>query len=110
VIEMTKATKKRPLRGVRLLRATLEHIKADPKHWNQQRWKCRSSYCFGGWAIILGGEHLIDGEYASVDYWRLARKFLGISRVQAGYLFYVGNTLRDLEKQVKSIISKKRAH
>lgn len=38
-----------------LLDATLAHIKAHPKEWNQISWRCSTGMCFAGTACSLAG-------------------------------------------------------
>lgn len=38
-----------------LLLSTLDHVKADPKSWHQQSWRCGTTACFAGHAALLNG-------------------------------------------------------
>lgn len=53
----------RPTPNAELAYRTLDQIDASPEHWRQSSWVCGTSYCFGGWAVVLSGGQLNeDGE------------------------------------------------
>lgn len=65
--------------NVDLLEKTYAYIEANPQHWNQGTWRCKTGMCFAGWAASLaGGEWVVEtnegrhnlagGFYAAEDY------------------------------------------
>lgn len=49
--------------NVELMERVLEHIEADPAHWDQQVWAtvdtiCGTSHCFAGWTVGLAGHDI----------------------------------------------------
>lgn len=48
--------------NVPLLDATLNHIIQNPKDWNQNEWRCGTSYCFAGWAAVISGWEPVEKE------------------------------------------------
>jgi len=70
----------------------LDTIKAHPETWNQAKWHCGTTHCFAGHAQILAGH---EPDVGTVIY--DAMKFLGISSIDEGWLFYSYRTLSDFE-------------
>lgn len=110
--------------NVRLLRATLAHIEANPDQLNSEWYRYTTGKCFGGHAIELaGGRWVVDdpeeplGEFlhpepdddpAAVlhmvpDDYRAAR-VLGLTDEQAAVLFAPDNTLADLRRIVADLV------
>jgi hypothetical protein len=51
--------------NIELLEETYRFIEANPQHWNQRSWRCKTGMCFAGWAAELaGGEWLLDARKA----------------------------------------------
>jgi hypothetical protein len=71
--------------------AVIDQIKAHPKQWKQHLWHCGTSHCFGGWAQILS-QRPADEFEVRAD----ARQFLGITALEADYLFDHKRTLAEL--------------
>jgi len=103
--------------NVELLKKTLEAIKANPDHWEQETWHCGTSHCFAGFAELLSLGLPIDSEecdlrdspsvYNEVKWqWNTrdnAMKALGLNDSFDSYdkhLFSAFHTLEDLTKMV----------
>jgi hypothetical protein len=105
-----------------LLRKTLETIKQNPEHWDQQFWHCDTSHCFAGfthlislgldvtkshfndqidWQDFHGACYSING-VVTVDY---AKEALGLYYEDAQRLFNCLNNLSDLERIVEELCS-----
>ena len=78
--------------NVENFKRVLDHIKAHPETWNQEKWHCGTAHCFAGHAQIMSG-HPIDKYYVEED----AKIFLNISYEQAVYLFMANRTIADFE-------------
>lgn len=98
-----------------LLLKTLETIKANPEHWNQEEWHCGTSHCFAGFTHLIDaglpitticpvwGVEYDDGGWDFTE--EYAAKALGLDKDQADLLFYVDNKLEDLEVIVDNLIT-----
>jgi hypothetical protein len=98
-----------------LLIETLETIKANPQHWNQENWHCGTTHCFAGFCeLIVKGESL-KKEYLSFpedvsiyNFWENTREFsrkqLNLSEYDSDILFRPSNSLEDLERLVNYLI------
>lgn len=73
--------------------AVLAQIKAHPETWNQGAWHCGSAHCFAGWLQVMGG-YEESWDYAPAD----ARSELGITAVEAEWLFDACRTIEDFER------------
>lgn len=79
-----------------LMRRTLDGIRFDLEHWDQDWWvsdtdACGTTYCVAGWAYVLGTgrkvtEEQVVGEQISIAL--EAKKLLGLDLDQARKLFY----------------------
>jgi hypothetical protein len=49
-----------PAPNVDLLRRTLAYIEEHPQEWNQRAWRCGTTACFAGHAVILDGGRWAD--------------------------------------------------
>lgn len=106
----------------------LDHIDAHPTEWDQATWKCGSSHCFGGWAVVLSGatvdysnDELVvvagPDELLDLEIEDAARQALGVTPVGAyvenfngpgrhrdpGWLFGASNTRAELGRMVEAI-------
>src|SRR5690348_5458725 len=41
--------------NIELLEKVLKHIEDNPETWDQGNWRCGTSYCFAGHAVLLSG-------------------------------------------------------
>jgi hypothetical protein len=74
---------------------------------------CGTAFCFAGWAALLGGWHqcrdldeqVVDetGRVEHMEY--AARESLGLTDVQADYLFAGGNTQELIDRYVAAIVA-----
>lgn len=92
-----------------LLRRAVDHIKAHPEDWDQERFlpwptSCGTRYCIAGHIVVLSGE--FSGEFPAwlVNGWsredsvcQVARNLLGISNREAVRLFDASRTIADFE-------------
>jgi hypothetical protein len=105
-----------------LLRKTLETVKQNPEHWDQQFWHCDTSHCFAGFThlISLGldvtkNHYNDDFDYMRPDgsYYRIngkitveyAKEALGLHYEDSSRLFNCLNNLSDLERIVEELCS-----
>ena len=51
-----------------LLRSTLELIKANPDHWDQEYWHCKTSHCFAGFVDLQLRKLPLDTDENSIPY------------------------------------------
>ena len=77
-------------------RLVLDKIKAHPQCWKQDSWHCGTQHCFAGWAQILSGKEANDQTVR-----RDARVWLGLSKVQADYLFAAASRMADFESFIE---------
>lgn len=84
------------------LRAVLAHIEAHPETWCQQEWHCGTTHCFAGHAQIMAGCEPSD--YTAR---RDARRWLGLTDLEASTLFRATNELEDLRYYVEKFTSPK---
>jgi hypothetical protein len=89
-----------------LLLKTLETIKANPKHWDQQSWHCNTSHCFAGFAQLIDRQLPINrrSPLPNSSTREDAIIALRIDYYWADYLFAPKNDLEDLERIVNQII------
>lgn len=73
-------------------RKVLDHIKADPACWKQDKWHCGTQHCFAGWAQLLAGNKASD-----LTVRRDARIFLDLTMAEANHLFSSNSTIEDFE-------------
>lgn len=101
--------------NVELLQKTLDAIKANPQHWNQQFWHCGTSHCFAGFAELLANNLSVETSEEQVRALKLngelrcstggyAEELLGISDEDSDVLFYGYNTLEQLERMVAHLV------
>jgi hypothetical protein len=102
-------------RNVVLLEKTLEHIKAFPEDWDQGYYRCGTAMCFAGHASMLAGAQwaVDDGEPLSamlvtpsgqyMDVHNFAKRELGLTEPEAGWLFDGNNDIAELEEIVDSL-------
>ena len=98
-----------------LMFKTLDYIRDHPGQWNQGEWAeqtaCGTVACFAGTAVMLTGYDfdftVYEDEVRSTDKVTtgdnirdVATIELGLTAIQADFLFYGGNTLEDLEQYV----------
>lgn len=110
-----------------LLQLTLNTIKENPQHWNQQSWHCGTTHCFAGFAELLAKHIPIDTEeQILIDKYNLgknvldyfsrtskpswnteenAANILGITEEDAQVLFHYSNDLKQLEEYVNYLIN-----
>lgn len=103
---------------VDLMRGTLEHIVLHKKNWDQHLWgkrseKCGTSYCAGGWAVVLAGLKVVwvvdglNGDWSWGNHVELedgttesilqaGRRVLGLNDWQTDTWFCVDRTLAQL--------------
>jgi len=105
--------------NVELLQKTLETIKANPDHWDQDHWHCETSHCFAGFAELISLGLPIDSDECDLRdkasiyndikcHWKTrdnAIKALGLEGLQhidGDYeaLFAPYNSLEDLSNMV----------
>ena len=97
--------------NIELLQKTLDTIKANPEHWNQEQWHCGTSHCFAGFAELIANNLSIEMSCEQVRALRLngkledricsyAEKLLGITDDDSDVLFDPYNTLEQLERMV----------
>jgi hypothetical protein len=105
------------------LNAVLAKIKADPKSWDQSQWICGTVACFAGHAVLMEGaqpappsedfqryrtvtphtdQALLCGQIVDVS--AAAEAILGLTPLQADYLFEQDNELEDLERMVAALV------
>lgn len=94
------------------MRAVINKIISEPKHWNQLNWhstghckealSCGTTHCIGGWAQILGGGNPRD-RHASDD----GSAFLGLSSSQENWLFGTGRSWLSIYRFARSFIAGK---
>ncbi len=95
----------------KLLQLTLDTIKANPQHWDQQQWHCGTTHCFVGFAYLLHHNlPLTTTEHdLGIDILFRTRGeatiLLGLAPYQANRLFSAGNTLEDLEHIVHVLLN-----
>jgi len=41
--------------NIEMLDRVLNHIKTNPETWNQESWRCGTTFCFAGHTAVLGG-------------------------------------------------------
>ena len=109
------ATEKTTTVNVELLQKTLDAIKANPQHWNQQSWHCGTSHCFAGLAELIANDLPVETSFDEIERLKITRKLgmstpieagrlLGISDEDGDVLFYGYNTLKQLERMVAHLI------
>jgi len=82
-----KKAKAKPLRGNALLRAVINQIIDHPETWDQTR----CYLCLAGHAQVMGGMKA-NCSKVTID----AEKLLGLTHVEANYLFSRNRTLTEL--------------
>ena len=106
--------------NVKLLNDTLDAIKANPDHWDQEHWHCETSHCFAGFAELLSLGLPLDSDEANLldnpstyndetCMWTTranAIKVLGLgdNYYNTDLLFSAYNSLEDLEKMVAYLV------
>jgi hypothetical protein len=107
--------------NVELLNKVMEHIEAHPEEHDQDQWAqladCGTKYCFAGHAAFMCGWTPIfdpdntaafctspDGD-DSVPIESVARDLLGVTILQAEFLFYECGTADELRACVDKLIS-----
>jgi len=104
-----------PLPNLPLLNKVRDHIGAHPETWNQRHWRtvtdCGTSYCFAGWAAYFDGavwansvteNDLLFGDTAA----RWARDALGLTDMEAAWLFTASNRLDDIDDCLTTIYAR----
>jgi len=119
--------------NVQLLDQTLAHIETHPREWDQATWRCGTTYCFAGRAVVIAGSRWVkrsdrydyESEFLLADdddrAWAAtasglscdanetihvadrARRLLGLTEEQADDLFAGPNTLDDLRAMVADL-------
>lgn len=112
--------------NIELLTKTLEAVKANPEHWNQEKWHCGTSHCFAGFVELIANDlpldshseelrnderfhKVFDPAYRFLIRWKTpdnSKRLLGLSEEESSTLFHACNTLSDLEHIVKSLVKK----
>lgn len=104
------------------LQAVMTQILDHPELHKQNSWTCGTTACFAGWSTWMYGAQ--DGwtnhgrasaNGAGTEIWQrdddvlgtadLAQELLGLTEIQALYLFDGGNTIPELELMVKDLVS-----
>lgn len=102
--------------------AVQDHIEANPKSWDQERWSCDTKACFAGWTTVIGLPNSkvefrsipdyahedrvkIDGTWKYVK--NTAANLLDISDNEACRLFYGRNNFDDLTRLVRDIFGER---
>lgn len=86
----------------------LEFIEKHPDQWDQRVWanRCRTQFCFAGWACIMAGDvPTKEEEEADDQVWmERANHILGLPASGCGYslhgIFAGYNSLSDIRRKV----------
>lgn len=90
------------MKNAELAYKILDHIRENPKEWDQSTWHCGTTHCFAGFAeLFTTGE--IDDETDGARTWNIATEALGITDEDAYTLFNPTNTLSYLEYHTRVI-------
>lgn len=105
------------MRNVALLQKTMQYIKDHPYAHDQwmiinpgpyyedcSAFECGSTACFIGWAALLAGWTTRQVDACETPIRSIGVDILGLTRQEAGILFYGGNTVDDLELMVKELV------
>ena len=111
---------KSPQLNEKLLKCVLQYLESHPKNYNQNNWFslrgseqtrepfCGSTGCFAGWTCMLTlPEDVKWKDFCSVpqQYDAIAQKKLGLTSIEADYLFG-GTTARGPREQYKVILKR----
>lgn len=94
----------------KLIGCVLEHIESHPEEWDQSDWLtcrgqvpewCGTTGCFAGWAVALStpAEQWPPSQKGESIRTQAAR-LLGITNLEADYLFAGSNTMQDIKHRL----------